>query len=116
MFRLAFNSNAVPNNYSLSLDELDPDTVRNDSAFPKYFKVTFFLDEIDVDCNSIELEEQKKGYSIIEGSLEYRKNNVKDNLHAQVNLFGDPDFDDRDEVMVFDPNNNEASELSGEEG
>lgn len=115
MFRLAFNSNLVANNYTLSLEELDPDTVRNDHAFPKSFRVTFFMDEIDVDCNSIELEKQKTGYKIIEDSIEYRKSNVKDNIHTQVNLFGDPDFDDRDEIMVFDPNNEEASELSGEE-
>lgn len=114
MFRLAFNSNEVENIFTFQLEELDPDNIVKDPAF-KGLKVSFYLEDIEEPTNSSELEKQKLGYKTIKRSLKYRQNQLKSAFDMQLNVFGDPDFDDRDELMIVNKDNIEVSEMSGEE-
>lgn len=117
MFRLAFNSNQVDTKFTFDLKELDPDTIVTDPAF-KDLRVTFFLEELEDLSNSSELTKQVEGYKTIEASLQYHTEKVKPTIESQlniVNVFGDPDFDDRDEMMIVNKDQEEHSEMSGEE-
>ena len=114
MFRLAFNSNEVNNVFTFELKDLDPDTIVNDPAYAG-LRVTFYLEDIEEDFNSSELDQQIRGYKVIENSLAYRSKQNMNPLSTQINVFGDPDFDDRDEMMIVNKDNMEVSEMSGEE-
>ncbi len=118
MFRLAFNSSIVKNNkLRFELGQLDPDKIRDDPAFPKRFSVELYFQDME-DPSSDELERQKHDFKQIEECLKYRVSAVRDKDEAAVHkvVFGDEDFDDRDEVMIVDTPIEEGSDESLEEG
>lgn len=101
MFRLAFNTHLLDTNeVVLKKDMLDPDKTKHKAQFPPTFKITLFFDHKELDPTTEESIQQLKGIEVIKQVLIKRKNENISELDTQVLAFGDPDFDDRDEVMV----------------
>lgn len=118
MFRLAFNSSTVKSNkLRFELGQLDPDKIRDDPAFPKRFCVDLYFQDME-DPSSDELAKQKNDFKLIDDCLKYRAAHVQDKNESAVDrvVFGDEDFDDRDEIMIVDTPIEEGSDESLEEG
>jgi phosphatidylinositol-3,4,5-trisphosphate 3-phosphatase/dual-specificity protein phosphatase PTEN len=116
MFRLALNTNTVVDSQAeFTLDMLDPDILSKNPAYPRNFKVILFFEDLEAGENSHEQERQLEGAKMIESVLKYREAKVVGFLQMHLNVFGDPDFDDREEVMIVDKHEEEGSDLSGDE-
>ena len=106
MFRLAFNSNFEKNKEIVfNRYMVDPDTVAKDfNTFPDSFSVRLILEDMSPELVDLagreELKEQQKGADTIIKILEKREAENLTVLDTQNLVFGDPDFDDRDEMMV----------------
>jgi len=103
MFRMAFNSNYIKSpEVTFEKTMLDPDTVVNDKAFPPNFKVKIVMQEVSAAVfNQEELKLQREGRDdMIRILREWEAENITP-TDTQTLIFGDPDFDDREEMMVI---------------
>lgn len=114
MFRLAFNSNKEkPSEMVFDRYMLDPDTLVKDPAFPENFRVKLVMENVpEEESSKEEMKEQREGRDKIMNILRQREKESLTVLDTQNLVFGDPDFDDRDEMMVvnFDVSGQSGSE------
>lgn len=116
MFRISFNSNTIKGSQLIfTLDMLDPDVTKKNPNFPKDFKMTLFLEDLEVDMKNEEFKHQLDGFKVIEDCVKYHEKQPKSPLDVQMNVFSDPDFDDRDETMIEDVKDDEESDISIDE-
>jgi hypothetical protein len=114
MMRLAFNSNKEKSS-EMVFDKfmLDPDTLIKDPAFPENFRVKIVMENVpEEEASKDEMHDQREGRDKILNILRIREKESLTVLDTQNLMFGDPDFDDRDEMMVvnFDVSGQSASE------
>lgn len=113
MFRMAFNTHLLYSS-KVVFDKkmLDPDTVVKKAYFPEGFKIVLTFEDLPMDPENEECKAQLEGIDLIKRIVADRhKENLTD-LDAQILTFGDPDFDDRDEMMVNQPGDEDESEAS----
>lgn len=111
---MAFNTNNFKKSpVVFTLKELDPDVLQKDPAFPNDFKVKVFWTEAEAgNINLEEMKAQKTGKDLIIKVLQSReKENIQDS-QTQKLMFGDPDFDDRDEILAINLDGFEHSDVS----
>lgn len=113
MFRLAFNTHLVyKNKLVFEKNMMDPDKTIKKIQFPEKFKVVLLFDTTEVDPSSEEGAAQLEGLEVIKNIVAEREEEEISELDSQVLTFGDPDFDDRDEMMVNHPGDSDASDHS----
>lgn len=121
MFRMAFNSSYFKElQQDFDKTMLDPDILVKDPMFPQNFRVRILLQEIDQKTTkSNEFREQEKGKQEIISILQRREKEMIDEFNTQILVFGDPDFDDRDEMQVVNmdegPNHSDPEDGEGED-
>ncbi|KAL4510579.1 hypothetical protein ABPG72_004733 [Tetrahymena utriculariae] len=110
MFRFAFNTAFIPedNTLTFELKELDPDKVIKDQRFPDYFycevkftdyckcKNTTLFNNKCKDCLKFMPEVKNQWDTIHEIMEEYKQHSIHE---SKIILFGDPEFDDQNEVL-----------------
>ncbi len=116
MFRMAFHSSQFKELHKdFPKHMLDPDTLVKDPAFPENFKVRIVLEDVDPKhASQEELNFQLNGRDKILRILKDREDQNLSELETQKLVFGDPDFDDRDEMQVV--NIDDAQNHSDEDG
>jgi hypothetical protein len=118
MFRIAFHSSCFKELYQdFPKHMLDPDTLIKDPAFPANFKVRIVLEEVDLKyASQEEINEQLNGRDRVLRILREREEQGLSELDTQKLVFGDPDFDDRDEMQVvnIDDTQNHSDAEDGE--
>lgn len=107
MFRLAFHCGNVGLEAEYTIKDLDPDTLSKDSAFTHipYFSVTVKLEDVPEAQLTLESKNELKAHrdgrqKVIDilTRREAEKITPPDSQHL---VYGLPDFDDRDEMMVI---------------
>lgn len=96
---------------------LDPDTLVKDPAFPENFKIRIVLEEVDPKhASQEEINLQLNGRDKVIKILKEREDQGLTELETQKLVFGDPDFDDRDEMQVvnIDDTQNHSDAEDGE--
>ena len=91
---------------------LDPDKTVKRAQFPEGFRVVLLFDQQEVDPTSEEGKAQLQGIESIKKIVSDRASEKISPIDTQILAFGDPDFDDRDEMMVSHPGDSDASDLS----
>lgn len=118
MFRLAFHSSCFKEQYKdFPKHMLDPDTLIKDPAFPENFKVRVVLEDVDPKhASQEEINFQLNGRDKVLRILREREEQCLTELETQKLVFGDPDFDDRDEMQVvnIDDTQNHSDAEDGE--
>ncbi len=99
---MAFNSNNFKTlEFDYEITELDPDTIVKSGLFPSNFKVRIVMEEVPASqASQEELKLQRQGRDTILEILKLREADAITSSDTQTLVFGDPDFDDRDEAMV----------------
>lgn len=117
MLRLAFNSNFfTENEVDYAVEQLDPDTLKKNACYPRGFKVRVRLENCGEGLGAAEeLKEQQAGRDTIAHILEQREREDWEEEYTKELVFGEGDFDDREEMMVANLQDNNPSDASDQE-
>lgn len=118
MFRVAFNTHFLPpkaDKLELRKFQLDPDKVRKKTNLPHDFKLVILFEDIDLGDPSVHddaVKEELKGLERIREICGKRNKQELTEQNMQLIVFGDPDFDDREETMIVHPDESDEDQVS----
>ena len=108
MFRIAFSTHRIDSNIVVyEKDMLDPDKIVRKTNFPEKFKIVLAFEDLEIEEMGNEGKAQVEGLDYIKDIVRAREKEGGSDYDAQILVFGDPAFDDRMEMMVNHPGEDE---------